>query len=59
MILLQMYFLVGILYVFVNGYVRRLDLDGDWSLPFVWMFLWPLCFIALFVMWIGKRINKF
>ena len=57
--LLEWYFLIGIVYTFINGYVRNLDTDGDWGLPFVWLFLWPLAFIALIIMYISKRINKF
>lgn len=57
--LLEWYFLVGIIYTVINGYVRKLDTDGDWGLVFVWMFLWPLAFIALGIMYISKRVNKF
>lgn len=57
--LLEWYFLIGIVYTVINGYVRKLDTDGDFTLPFVWMFLWPLAFIALGIMYISKRVNKF
>lgn len=57
--LLEWYFLIGIVYTVINGYVRKLDTDGDWSLVFVWLFLWPLAFIALIIMYISKRVNKF
>lgn len=57
--LLEWYFLIGIVYTVINGYVRKLDTDGDWGLVFVWMFLWPLAFIALGIMYISKRVNKF
>jgi len=57
--LLEWYFLIGILYTVINGYVRKLDTEGDWGLVFCWMFLWPLAFIALGIMYISKRVNKF
>ncbi len=57
--LLEWYFLIGIVYTVINGYVRKLDTDGDFTLPFVWMFLWPLAFTALGIMYISKRVNKF
>lgn len=55
--LLEWYFLIGIVYTVINGYVRRLQ--ADWDLTFVWLFLWPLAFIALIIMYISKRVNKF
>lgn len=55
--LLEWYFLIGIVYTVINGYVRKLD--ADWDLTFAWLFLWPVCFIALFVIYISKRVNKF
>lgn len=56
--LLEWYFLVGIVYTVINGYVRKLDTEGDWGLVFCWMFLWPLAFIALCIMYIQKKINR-
>lgn len=41
------YFLIGLVYAVINGWIRGLNDDGDWLLTIVWITLWPLCFIAL------------
>lgn len=41
------YILIGLTYTLINGLVRKLDTDGDYLLPMVWIFLWPICFVAL------------
>ena len=47
------YFLVGLAYWAVNIFVRKLhkkNEDGDgWFLVPLWVFGWPLCFLALAV----------
>ena len=58
-LLIELYLGIGIVYTLVNGLYRKLDTDSDWGLPFLWMFLWWVCFIALFIQYIGKKINKF
>ncbi len=43
------YFIIGISYALVNGFIRKLDTDGDYMLGFVWVTLWPLAFASLFI----------
>jgi hypothetical protein len=38
----MIWFIVGILYAFVNGAIRKIDTDGDWLLPIAWITLWPM-----------------
>lgn len=53
--LFGIYMLIGIVYCFVNGAIRKLDTEHDYLLPFAWILLWPLCIIALII---DKIINK-
>jgi hypothetical protein len=42
------YFLIGIIYAFINIYVRKFEEDNvDPLLTLVWITLWPICFIAI------------
>lgn len=41
------YFLIGIVYAVINGWIRKMNDDGDWLLTIVWMLLWPICLIGL------------
>ena len=52
------YFIIGILYVLLNGYVRKLNTEGDYLLPLVWFGLWPICWFALLVGWLVNVKNK-
>ncbi len=36
------YFMIGLVYSLVNIFVRKLETNGDYLLPFVWMFFWPI-----------------
>ncbi|MCX8481227.1 MAG: hypothetical protein ORN58_04830 [Sediminibacterium sp.] len=36
------YFGIGLVYSLVNIFVRKLETNGDYLLPFVWMFFWPI-----------------
>lgn len=38
----MIWFIVGVLYAFVNGAIRKIDTDGDWLLPIAWVTLWPM-----------------
>jgi hypothetical protein len=42
------YFIIGILYVFINGFFRKHYTDGDMLLPMAQMLIWPL-FIGTFI----------
>ena len=42
------YFIIGMIYTIINGWVRKLDND-DWTLTYVWFFGWPICFICLII----------
>lgn len=44
-----LYILIGLIYTLINIFIRKLDVDGDWTFVYVWVFLWPVCFIALFL----------
>lgn len=53
------YVLVGIIYTLINGFVRKLDTDGDMMIVFVWIFMWPIAFLALIIRYlITKRGDK-
>ena len=41
------YVLIGVVYAIFNGGIRKVDTHGDWFIPLVWMFLWPLGAISL------------
>lgn len=43
-----LYLLIGIIYCFINGAIRKLDND-DYLLSFLWITFWPICFLALIV----------
>lgn len=51
------YIMIGIAYCVINGGIRKLDND-DWTLAFVWLFLWPLCLIALIIDKFNTRRRK-
>lgn len=42
-----LYFIIGIVYVIVNGLFRKMDTDGNPMLVWVWLTLWPVCFVPL------------
>ncbi len=56
--MLLIYFIIGIIYVLYNALVKKINSDGDWMLPLVWLFAWPLCFVALFVIYINNKKNS-
>ena len=43
------YFLIGILYTLVNLFIRKLDIENDWGLVFIWILAWPLFFVLLLI----------
>lgn len=51
------YLIVGLLYWGLNSFVRKLDTDGDWLLPIVWFFAWPLAAVSWFLILIDKAFN--
>lgn len=56
--ILMWYFIIGAVYLLINGIVRKLDTGGDYLLPYVWFFFWPIAFTVLGIKWIrGKMIN--
>lgn len=52
------YFLIGLTYWTINVWIRKMYVEGDYTLPFVWVFFWPLCFIALAIIKIQELKNK-
>jgi hypothetical protein len=46
--------IIGVIYAFINGAVRKIDTDGDWLLPIAWMTLWPITLPAV----IGVKIYE-
>lgn len=52
------YLMVGLLYSFINGAIRKLDTDGDWFLPLVWIIAWPFGLLALITKGIIKLFKK-
>lgn len=55
---IQLYLLVGLVYLLVNVLIRKIQTEDDWMLPMVWLFFWWLCFIALFIIWIQNKLTK-
>lgn len=53
-IIIPIYILIGIVYLLINVLIRKLDTEGDYLLPNVWMFFWPLCLLALLI----RRLDK-
>ncbi len=49
------YVIIGLIYTLINGFVRKLDTEGDWMLVFVWIFMWPVAFLALFINYLVMR----
>lgn len=47
--MILIYFIIGIVYTLVNIFVRKLDTNGDYLLPFIWLLLWPIAFIVLII----------
>lgn len=47
--LVMWYFIIGLAYSLINGIIRKIDTDGDYLLPFVWLTLWPLGIISLII----------
>lgn len=52
------YFLIGMIYTLINGFVRKLDTDGDWLLPIFWLLLWPIAFIGLAIITVNKYFER-
>ena len=52
------YYFIGLSYWAINIFVRKLHLKNDdgsgWFLAPMWLFLWPMCFIALFFVWLSN-----
>ena len=53
------YFIIGLVYSFINGFVRKIDTDGNYLYGLVWFVLWPIGFLSLGVLGITKMIKKF
>lgn len=47
--LAAIWLITGVIYAVINGLVRKIDTDGDWLLPIVWITLWPITIPALIV----------
>jgi hypothetical protein len=43
------YFIIGIVYVLINGFIRKIYTDDDILLPMVHMFMWPMFVIMLLI----------
>lgn len=51
------YFAIGIIYLLVNVLIRKMEVD-DWTITLMWIFLWPICWIALIFHMINAVWNK-
>lgn len=54
---LMWYFAIGIAYLLVNVLIRKMEVD-DWMIALMWIFLWPICWIALAIDTFNKLIRK-
>lgn len=56
------YYFIGLSYWSVNIFVRKLHTKNDpgdgWFLAPMWVILWPMCFTALFIVWMGNVRDK-
>lgn len=56
------YYFIGLSYWAINIFVRKLHTKNDtgegWFLAPMWLFLWPMCFIALFFVWVSNLKQK-
>lgn len=43
------YLVVGIIYWFINGAIRKLSAREDVFITTLWLLGWPLCFITLVI----------
>lgn len=55
--LMFLYFIIGIVYVVLNGLVRKMYHDDDWFLPFIHIILWPFFASMLIGTFIGHFIK--
>lgn len=55
--ILPLYVIIGLVYLLINIFVRKLDTYDDPMLPLVWWFLWPICLAALISQWTNKQIT--
>ena len=55
---MEYYFIIGIIYAFINGAVRKIDTHGDMLLPLVWIILWPVGLLALITEKVVKLFKK-
>lgn len=54
----MIYFIVGIIYALINVTFRRLDGREDPLLVLFWIFIWPLAFIILLIMYGVKKYER-
>lgn len=48
--IIELYSFVGIIYVLVNGLIRKIySNDDDWQIVPVHIFGWPICLICLVI----------
>lgn len=47
--IIPIYLLIGLLYWALNSFVRKLEIDEDWTLPIIWFLAWPLAALSWLV----------
>lgn len=52
------YFVVGFIYWFINGAIRKLSAREGVFITTLWLLGWPLCFITLAVLKLQDIKNK-
>ncbi|MDI9337803.1 MAG: hypothetical protein QM539_05170 [Alphaproteobacteria bacterium] len=52
------YFIIGLIYALINVFVRKLETNGDYLLPFIWMFFWPITIPVLLYSKYSKNSNN-
>lgn len=43
------WFLIGFINVLINGFVRKIETDGNWMFVIAWWFIWPMTPVGHFV----------
>ena len=56
--ILMIYSILGMLYWFINAFIRKVDTMDDWFLPLFWVFLWPFAAVAWFIILIQYLLER-
>lgn len=52
------YFIIGLLYMIINTFIRKIETDGDYLLPLAWFMVWPVGILGLIIVGAINQYNK-